>query len=244
MAVKKPPTTLPEDNEVSWPEEKQTASPQVEEEVEAAPTDSTLGQDTDRELGVESTEENTETNKQNMEPQQPQQNQPSSFGLEMKEQPRGGRNWVLTAGIILLVIALAGGGYFLYQNMNSSDSVDATPTESAFVVIASPAPSPSPDAMSPEIDRSEWSLEVLNGTGKSGLAAEVKTKLEDMGYTVSKVGNAAEADTTKILVNKKMADQQDALLADLKDEFNVETAGVLSDSSASARIIIGKDYLE
>ncbi len=243
MAVNKPPKILPEDeSEVSWPEEKVVNQNPV-------PEDSILGRETDQELKVNNPEdlnlpkENPMEAKTDMEPQQPQTHQPSSFGLEMKESPKGGRNWLLISGVILLLIALAGGGYYFYNSMNSS-SVEATPTESAFVVITSPVPSATPEAMAPEIDRSLWTLEVLNGTGKTGLAADVKAKLEDMGYTVSKVGNATESETTKIFVNKKMADQQDAFLADLKGEFNVDTAGVLSDSSASARIIIGKDYLK
>lgn len=245
MAASRKTTAPKAEDEVSWPEEKQSSREvtqslsdlEKKEDIVATPTDDRIIDETIISKG--------EQNEQDMEPQTPQQNQPSSFGLEMKEQPRGGRNWFLIIGIVLLIIALAGGGYFFYQNMNkSADEAEATPSESPFVVMASPAPSPSPVSLAPEIDRSEWTLEVLNGTGQSGLAADVKTKLEDMGYTVSKIGNAAETDTTKILVNKKMADQQDTLLEDLKDEFNVDEAGVLTDSSASARIIIGKDYLK
>lgn len=221
-------STAPKSEEVSWPEEK----PSYAKASEGEPVET----------------ENKIINDSIMEPQQPQQSQQSpentSFGLEMKESNRGGRNWLLIIGVVLLLLALLGGGFFFYKNMNSGEVVSATPTESPFAMAttaATPLPSVPPAS---KIDRASWDLEVLNGTGKSGLAATVKAKLEDMGYTVSKVGNAPDATVTKILVNKKMAADQDALLADLKSEFNVDTAGVLSDSSASARIILGKDYLK
>lgn len=230
MAAPNKKTASDSEEEVSWPEEKPVKVKSIEDRVES----------------IETQEENKIIDESIMEPEQSQQqNQNSNFGLEMRESKSGGKNWLLIIGLVLLVVAIAGGGYFFYKSsMTSNEEIEATPMESPFT-LATPASSPiANNDLDIEIDRASWNLEVLNGTGKTGLAASVKEKLEEMGYTVSKTGNAPDAATTKILVNKKMSADQDALLADLKDEFMVETAGVLSDSSASARIVLGKDYLK
>lgn len=108
--------------------------------------------------------------------------------------------------------------------------------------IASPTPSPTPTP-NPLI-RSDWSLEVLNGSGVSGLAKSVAEELRDLGYPVVKTGNADKQtyETTEILVRSDLEDKVGLVIADLKDTIKIATvAGELKEGTASARIILGKD---
>lgn len=137
--------------------------------------------------------------------------------------------------IILVIIILTVVGAFIF---NKKFSKQATPT-------STPTPVPTPTSTpKPALIRSDWSLEVLNGSGVSGLAKKAADKLKEMGYQVIKTGNADKDsyDKTQILVKKDLQDKVDLLIADLRDIIKIASvAGELKDSTASARIIIGKD---
>lgn len=96
----------------------------------------------------------------------------------------------------------------------------------------------------PTLDKSEWTFEVLNGSGVAGAALNAAKKLESLGYKVIIIGNADEQTftLTELSVAKDKFDQADLLLEDLQAEFPSATlSGELTDSTASARIILGKE---
>lgn len=136
------------------------------------------------------------------------------------------------AGIILLSIA-----GFIVLGFRSSQ-------EKKMVDISIEQPKISlKEEEEPVIDRSEWAIEVLNGSGVSGAAKELAEKLEQLGYKILKTGNASKSNykNTEVYISKDFVDKSDLLFEDLKDEINVSTvSGELEDSTASARIIIGK----
>ncbi len=113
----------------------------------------------------------------------------------------------------------------------------------------SPEPSPTPiSSLSPEpvLNRSDWSFEVLNGSGVTGAAKKVADKIQELGYQVIKTGNADKSnyEKTQILIQKDLMEKIDLVAADLKDVIRIASvAGELKDSTASARIIIGKDSI-
>lgn len=140
--------------------------------------------------------------------------------------------------IIGLVLAAIVAGFFFRNQINNLLIGSAQPTPVPTPIIAEPTAVPNP------LVRSEWSFEVLNGSGKSGLAKEVAGKLQDLGYQVVKTGNADTSDysQTEILVRADLQEKVDLVIADLKDTIKIASmAGELKDSTASARIIIGKD---
>ncbi len=96
------------------------------------------------------------------------------------------------------------------------------------------------------IDRSKWSLEILNGTSKPGLAREVADRLEKKGYKVSKAGNANSNSysETQIFISDEKEDLEIQLfMEDVGVEFDVsEQSGEIDGLSNSARIIIGANY--
>lgn len=95
----------------------------------------------------------------------------------------------------------------------------------------------------PALDRSEWTFEVLNGSGVAGSAGNAAKKLEGLGYIVIEIDNADKQTYTanQVYVAKENFGQANLLLEDLKTEFPLATLSgeLTTDSTASARIIIG-----
>lgn len=161
--------------------------------------------------------------------------------LNMETLPRKKGNKLIFI-IIIIVVILALGAFFLRSKISGlSGGGEAKPTASS---NETSAPEPSP-IQNPLI-RSDLSLEVLNGSGESGLAKTYAGKLKALGYPVVKVGNADKSDyaLTEIQVKKDLADKVALVIADLKDTIKIASVGAgLKDSTASARIIIGKDSI-
>ena len=69
-------------------------------------------------------------------------------------------------------------------------------------VFAPVAPKPQavPADGEPKLTRGETSVIVLNGSGRSGAAAENAAKVRGLGYTIGTVGNAPRSDFTRTVV--------------------------------------------
>lgn len=137
--------------------------------------------------------------------------------------------------LILVVIVLTVVGAFIF-NKKSSKQTEPTPSPTSI-----PTPTQTPK---PAFDKADWSLEVLNGSGVTGAAKKIADKLKEMGYQIVKTGNADKDsyEKTQILVKSDLKEKLDLLIADLKDVIKIASVGgELKDSTASARIILGKD---
>lgn len=139
--------------------------------------------------------------------------------------------------VILIILVTLSVVFFLMQRKNLSGP-EKTP-EPTVTPTFSPSPTPKPALL-----RSDWSFEVLNGSGVTGRAKKVAEGLVALGYSVVKTGNA-DKDTyavTQVFVKKDFTDKIDLVIADLRDTIKIASvAGELKDSTASARIILGKD---
>lgn len=141
--------------------------------------------------------------------------------------------------IIILLGILAAGFFFRSKVKRLVMGGSPTPTPVA-TEIPTPTSTPNP------LNRSDWSFEVLNGSGESGLAKKIGGQLQDLGYQVVKTGNAPKSNytQTQILVRQDQMEKVDLVIADLKDTIKIATvAGELKEGTASARIIIGKDSI-
>jgi hypothetical protein len=157
-------------------------------------------------------------------------------GDENEPQDKSNRKLYFLGGVVLVLIILGVGGFiFLFIN-NSSDR------ESAVAPVAQESTQASPSATLPILVRSEWSFEVLNGSGIPGAAKKAAGEMIALGYEVVQTGNADQIyETNELFVSPEMKNETDLLIADLKDIVKISTvAGVLKNSTASARIIIGK----
>lgn len=92
-----------------------------------------------------------------------------------------------------------------------------------------------------EIERSEFNIEVLNGTDVSTNLSEAVTRLEKAGYKVTKTGKTNLTTTTTIINRKEVSSN---IENDIKD---ILKNGVISNGQESGKIhitiILGTDYV-
>lgn len=138
--------------------------------------------------------------------------------------------------IVVILVTAVFGFYFLKQDYNQENI-----KEEKVEITLTPTPTPKVS-----LDRSEWSIEVLNGTPIPGLAKELADKLEKLGYKIILTGNAENKDykdSQILVISEADSDEIELLLNDIKKEIDISSSsGDLEDSTASARIIIGSDY--
>lgn len=144
----------------------------------------------------------------------------------------------------LLIVAALAGGVFFGKRYHVVSQV-LTMVEPAPTPTPTPTPVPlaTPEAK-PILNRADWSFEVLNGSGTAGLAKKIADQIKAQGYVVVKTGNAEKNNyrESQILVRGKMQDQVDLVVADLRDIIKIASvAGELTEGTASAQIIIGKN---
>jgi hypothetical protein len=101
---------------------------------------------------------------------------------------------LLIALIGVLVIVLAGAWFLLRGDGEENDSYPTPTPGSGLSVFEDATPEPTQTPMSSEtpkpVDKSEISVEILNGTGVPGEASFLKKELEKIGFKEISAGNA------------------------------------------------------
>ncbi len=144
--------------------------------------------------------------------------------------------WILIVIIIIAALAFA----FLkkigpFSRFGASQEVVETPSPFSF----SSSSTPSPEATSgAELSKSEPKIRVLNGTTTTGLAATVKSFLENKGYKVVAIGNADSSDFTNTVVKFKNSFKnfESLITADLSSKYSVSTSSSPLEATDSADI--------
>lgn len=141
--------------------------------------------------------------------------------------------------IVILAAALTVAGFAVY-NAVFKKSPPETPGQTENTPPASTAPTATPI---PPANRSDLKLQVLNGSGSPGVAAEVKTHLESLGYQDVATGNADSYDykNTEISIKDSKKAYLDQLISDLKSKYPLseESATVSADTAFDAVIVVG-----
>jgi len=160
---------------------------------------------------------------------------------EVREEPpleKSNKRLFIIGTIVALLVVICTGivGFYLLQQNSQLKKTDTKTT------TAEATPSKAPEFT---LNRSGWTLEILNGTSKAGAAGVLAEKLSGMGYVILKTGNAdnKDYDTTQIFISSdKRSEDAELMLQDIKARVGVSSSsGGLTEGSASARIIIGKD---
>lgn len=143
--------------------------------------------------------------------------------------------------LILLILILLGGGWIILSLVKGPAQTQDAQTSSQ--TTEAPTTTPIPET---RLDKSEWSFEILNGSGVTGAAGKLRDELIELGYSVVRTANADSDDyeQTQIYVREDLLDKVDLVVVDIKDVIRIASvAGELTDtdSTASARIIIGKE---
>lgn len=134
----------------------------------------------------------------------------------------------------VLTAALTGGFIIYSQGVKN---LQGTPSPSP--TLYSPTPAPTASASS-TVKRSDLSVEVLNGSGTSGVASEAKDFLESLGYTVANTGNADNFDfaNTEISIKDSKKDYLETLTKDLSDKYSLATESSSLDASSDYDAVI------
>lgn len=137
--------------------------------------------------------------------------------------------------IIPLILILIVAGIYGYITYTDSPASQPEPTIQPEVVITE-SPSPSPVAVEP----SEYTVQVLNGSGTAGLASSAQEDLEEAGFEDVEVGNADNYDYTDTIISLKedAPSSLDALLEDLFSDYVVEIDRDLDEDSDYDIVII------
>lgn len=152
---------------------------------------------------------------------------------EVKPKPK-----VAVLVLIFIVIgALVSGGLIVYRrsmeaNLSGKAAGDLSPTPQ---VTAVPTP---------EINKEDLKIEILNGGGRSGEAKKLATYLEGLGYKIQKTGNAGSFDneTTKISLKDSKKGILNQLKKDLSTSYQVdeEVSSLDEASEFDVIVVIGK----
>lgn len=148
--------------------------------------------------------------------------------------------WIIVP-TALLVGALVG-GLITYFSAVSNVNVSETPAPSSAEQTATPEPTTDPETVS--FDRSSVKVQVLNGSGISGLAGKAKTYLEGLGYEDVAVGNASTSDfeTTELRLKVAVKEYETVIKSDLEDNYELseDIATLPSSSGFDIIIVLGK----
>lgn len=136
-------------------------------------------------------------------------------------------------GAVVILAVLGGGGYYYYQNMQNKTAVE----EKAVTVTEAPTPTPTPE----EVDKAEFTIKILNGSGIAGEAGRAQKLLEDAEFTVDSTGNAKTYDyeETVIQAGADVSDAWiDALTEELENAYTVKASVEDLDEGADTDVVV------
>ena len=165
----------------------------------------------------------------------------TSLEIFSPEEEKPNYLWIIIP-TALLVGALVGGLITYFSGLSRLNSQNQTPVPTAVSTpetVATPAPESKTD-----IKRSDVKVQVLNGSGTSGLAGKAKTYLEGLGYKDVAVGNASSSDfaETEIQIKDSVKGFLDTITTDLSKNYTVskETKVLTASSKFDIVITLGK----
>ncbi len=164
-----------------------------------------------------------------------------SSNIYASQKPQRGSKFHVVILIVIGLIVIAATVYFLQNSFNVGLPAltfisDKTPSPTPSPAPAKPTPTPTKEPL----DRSEFKLEILNGTSTTGLAASTSSNLQDLGYEVVRVGNATNSSFEQTLVRVKptMLDLAEQLIRDLAPKFTAIADPTLPDTENNDSVII------
>ena len=151
----------------------------------------------------------------------------------MKEDKKGGGKFIF---IILAILALVAVGVWLIfgRAWGEDTEIVVAPTVSEEI--------PSPTEVPVEIERDEIKIQILNGSGISGAAGDLREEMEDLGYSDIVVGNASNQDyeTTEVTFSEELSQGvRDEIIAKLEDVYQSVDTGTGSTGDYDIVIITG-----
>src|SRR3990172_12343766 len=141
---------------------------------------------------------------------------------------------ILAVAVILGIIA---GGFYYYRSRVSKRVEAPTPTPTP----VSSTPTPTPSEIMEELDLSEYSVSLLNGSGVPGEAGNAEELLSELEFADIKTGNAESYDYEQTEVSLKKNLPQGVyskIEAALSETYNVSLSETTLDEDSTFDIII------
>lgn len=152
---------------------------------------------------------------------------------------KSGKKFIIIGAAFVLAISAA--AVLIIIGLNRNKAVETKVLETSKTKEIQTAP-PKEEAPAIVFDKTKFTLEILNGSGVAGAAKKIADKLSALGYEIIKVGNADVVEKTQVYLSSEMESFKSEFLKDLEADLKEATiSGELKDSTASARIIIGKE---
>lgn len=137
--------------------------------------------------------------------------------------------WLFAPVLVICLIVLLGIYWFKFGKSEDLSSLFGLRGNSAPLTTAISSTSPKPtiqpsasSSASPTTDKADLKIEVLNGTGTTGLAKKESDELSSLGYTSIDVGNASQTNNQTIITldDKVSQDQKDEIVTLMKKDFD------------------------
>ncbi len=138
--------------------------------------------------------------------------------------------------ILVLVILMIGCLSFFYFKVNTTSTLKTAITPTA-------PTSTTPTTIKKIINKADYKITILNGSGKTGEASALKNILEKSGFLVDKTDNADNSDYQKTLIlttNNVPADYINELKIILSKIYEVDEKISSGGAGVDVEIIIGK----
>jgi hypothetical protein len=163
----------------------------------------------------------------------------SSFSFYLSlARAAGGVVGAIVLVAVLTVVAFGGRD----EKTSKAPLAQGTRTPTVKTLAPSPTPlvvpSPTPTIRAP----SRVTVSVLNGTGRSGLAARTAAQVRDLGYKVKNVDNATATQVSTIYYQPAFEAEARALQEHFPQFTQVKPAGDTISRDAMLTMVIGKDY--
>lgn len=176
-------------------------------------------------------------------PETQEQSTPIDSGLFLDDKKKGSKKGLfLVVILIALTVALVSGGIMVYRRTMSSQVAISSPELEDQLLEEEALPEATP---TPELDRSELTVQVLNGSGTPGFAGEAKGYLEGLGYEEVDTGNADSYDYEEsvIAIKESKKEYLSMLKADLVEKYLVaaKTETLDEDDDFDVIITLGSD---
>lgn len=160
-------------------------------------------------------------------------------------------NWKLVFSILIMLIILIGGGFLLKNLWGKANfkallpSARPTPTNTPIPGPKfSPTPLPTVIPTPTPLNKADLKIQILNGSGTTGVATRAQVFLTEDGWVIDTVANADRYDyeNTQIKIKKSKEVFAEMLKTKLSEKYAVaDVIGELSeDNSVDAIVIIGK----
>jgi hypothetical protein len=168
-----------------------------------------------------------------------------AFPEEKIKKKRNARIVIMLLILAILIVSLIGLIYYRQQQNEQRENLRPTPSVPVNANTRNTTTPTNTPAPTPDIERSDITVRILNGTGAAGVASTAQELLESKGYEDIETGNADAFDYTETVIQLKPEIEvyRSLLEEDLRDSYDVsgEKAILDDEEEVDAVVIIGAE---